>query len=160
MFNLDKFISDSVTFRPESMFKADIEANKETLTREIKGKKVCVIGGAGSIGSSFIKAVLRFEPASVVVVDLNENGLAELVRDVRSTNGLYVPDEFRCYTLNFADPIFERIFREEKGFDIVANFSHQKPCSKRLYPNVRRLMRKRVKQKTKLPNCKKISTRL
>ncbi len=126
MFNLDKFISDSVTFRPVSMFAPDIEANKDKLTQEIKGKKVCVIGGAGSIGSSFIKAVLRFEPKSVVVVDLNENGLAELVRDVRSTEGLYVPDEFRCYTLNFADPIFERIFREEKGFDIVANFSAHK----------------------------------
>lgn len=126
MFNLDKFISDSVTFRPSSMFEPDIKANADTLTREIKGKKVCVIGGAGSIGSSFIKAILRFEPASVVVVDLNENGLAELVRDVRSTNDLYVPDEFRCYTLNFADPIFERIFREEKGFDIVANFSAHK----------------------------------
>ncbi len=126
MFNLDKFISDSITFRPVSLFAADIEANKETLTKEIKDKKVCVIGGAGSIGSSFIKAVLRFEPKSVVVVDLNENGLAELVRDVRSTFGLYVPDEFRCYTLNFADPIFERIFREEKGFDIVANFSAHK----------------------------------
>ena len=126
MFNLDKFISDSVTFRPVSMFAADIEANSEVLSQEIKGKKVCVVGGAGSIGSSFIKAVLRFEPKSVVVVDLNENGLAELVRDVRSTEGLYVPDEFRCYTLNFADPIFERIFREEKGFDIVANFSAHK----------------------------------
>lgn len=126
MFNLDKFISDSVTFRPVSMFAPDIEANKDKLTEEIKGKKVCVIGGAGSIGSSFIKAVLRFEPKSAVIVDLNENGLAELVRDVRSTEGLYVPDEFRCYTLNFADPIFERIFREEKGFDIVANFSAHK----------------------------------
>ena len=69
---------------------------------------------------------MRFEPKSVVVIDLNENGLAELVRDVRSTHGLYVPDEFRCYTLNFADPIFERIFNEEKGFDIVANFSAHK----------------------------------
>ncbi len=126
MFNLDKFIADSVTFRPVSMFAADIEANADALAREIKGKKVCVVGGAGSIGSSFIKAVLRFEPKSVVVVDLNENGLAELVRDVRSTEGLYVPDEFRCYTLNFADPIFARIFREEKGFDIVANFSAHK----------------------------------
>ena len=126
MFNLQKFIADSVTYRPVSMFATDIEANKETLIAEIKDKKVCVIGGAGSIGSSFIKAVLRFEPASVVVIDLNENGLAELVRDVRSTEGLYVPDEFRCYTLNFADPIFERIFREEKGFDIVANFSAHK----------------------------------
>lgn len=126
MFNLYKFISDSVTFRSVSMFAADIEANREILKREIKGKTMCVIGGAGSIGSSFIKAVLRFEPKSVVVVDLNENGLAELVRDVRSTHGLFVPDEFRCYTLNFADPIFERIFREEKGFDIVANFSAHK----------------------------------
>lgn len=126
MFNLDKFIADSVTKRQVSMFAVDIEANKETLTREIKDKTVCVIGGAGSIGSSFIKAVLRFAPRSIVVVDLNENGLAELVRDVRSTEGLYVPDEFRCYTLNFADPIFERIFREEQGFDIVANFSAHK----------------------------------
>ena len=126
MFNLDKFISDSVTFRPVSMFSKDIEDNKDILSAEICGKRVCVIGGAGSIGSSFIKAVLRFEPKSVVVIDLNENGLAELVRDVRSTEGLFVPDEFRCYTLNFADPIFERIFREEKGFDIVANFSAHK----------------------------------
>lgn len=126
MFNLDKFIADSVTSRPVSMFAIDIETNKEKLTQEIKGKKVCVIGGAGSIGSSFIKAVLRFEPANLVVIDINENGLAELVRDVRSTEGLYCPEEFRCYPLNFSDPIFERIFREEKGFDIVANFSAHK----------------------------------
>lgn len=126
MMNLDKFIADSVTARPFSMFTADIQANKEKLTTEIKGKKVCVIGGAGSIGSSFIKAILRFKPASVVVIDINENGLAELVRDVRSTEGLYCPEEFRCYPLNFADLIFERIFLEEKGFDIVANFSAHK----------------------------------
>ena len=126
MINLDKFISDCVTFRSVSMFAPDIDANKERLTQEIKGKKVCVVGGAGSIGSSFIHAILHFEPKSVVVVDLNENGLAELVRDVRSSEGLFVPDEFRCYTLNFADPIFERLFREEKGFDIVANFSAHK----------------------------------
>ena len=126
MFNLDKFISDNVLSRSKSMFVSDIETNKNRLSQEIKGKSVCVIGGAGSIGSSFIKAVLRFEPKSVVVIDLNENGLAELVRDIRSTDGLYCPAEFRCYTLNFADPIFERIFREEKGFDIVANFSAHK----------------------------------
>lgn len=126
MFNLNKFIGQYVTHREKSMFALDIEANQEKLSAEIKGKKVCVIGGAGSIGSSFIKAVLCFEPRSVMVVDLNENGLAELVRDVRSTEGLFCPDEFRCYTLNFADPIFERIFREEQGFDIVANFSAHK----------------------------------
>ena len=126
MFNLEKFIADSVTFRSKSMFEADIEANSEQLTREIEGKSVCVIGGAGSIGSSFIKAVLRFRPGKLVVVDLNENGLAELTRDIRSTDGLFVPQDYRPYTLNFADPIFARIFREEKGFDIVANFSAHK----------------------------------
>lgn len=126
MINLDNFISEHVTGRNSSMFLSDIANNQAILSSEIKDKSVCVIGGAGSIGSSFIKALLRFKPKSVVVIDLNENGLAELVRDVRSTYGLYVPDDFRCYTLNFADPIFERIFKEEKGFDIVANFSAHK----------------------------------
>ena len=50
MFNLDKFIGEHVTHRAESMFAADISANSATLSAEIKGKKVCVIGGAGSIG--------------------------------------------------------------------------------------------------------------
>lgn len=126
MFNLDKFIAECVTLRPKSMFAMDIDANKEKLSEEIEGASICVIGGAGSIGSNFIKALLPFKPKSVVVIDLNENALAELVRDVRSTKDLYVPEEFRCYTLNFADPIFERIFLEEKGFDIVANFSAHK----------------------------------
>lgn len=126
MFNKSQFIADNVTFRKESMFLADIEANRERLSKEIQGKSVCVIGGAGSIGSSFIKAVLPFKPSKLIVIDLNENGLAELTRDLRSTYGMYVPDEYRAYTLNFADPIFERIFREEKGFDIVANFSAHK----------------------------------
>ena len=126
MFNKTQFISENVTFRKESMFLADINANKERLSAEIKDKSVCVIGGAGSIGSSFIKAVLPFKPSKLIVIDLNENGLAELTRDLRSTYGMYVPEEYRAYTLNFADPIFERIFREEKGFDIVANFSAHK----------------------------------
>ena len=113
MLNLKQFIADHVINRQISMFAADIEANKETLRREIENKSVCVVGGAGSIGSSFIRAVLPFRPAKLVVVDLNENGLAELTRDLRSTYGMYVPQEYRTYTLNFADPIFERIFREE-----------------------------------------------
>ena len=126
MFNIDKFIGQFVTMRERSMFAADIEANKEKLNVEIHGKRVCVIGGAGSIGSSFIKALLRFEPRQLIVVDLNENGLAELTRDLRSSADFRVPEDYRTYTLDFASPIFERIFREEKGFDIVANFSAHK----------------------------------
>lgn len=126
MFQLDKFISDHVTHRPMSMFAADIEANRDLLSEAIQGKRACVIGGAGSIGSSFIKALLRFAPSQLIVVDLNENGLAELTRDLRSSYGLEMPADYRTYTLDFASPIFERIFREEKGFDIVANFSAHK----------------------------------
>ena len=126
MRNLDQFVKKHVTFRPVSMFAVDVEANKETLTKEIKNKSVCVIGGAGSIGSSFIKSILPFYPKRLVVIDINENGLVELTRDLRSSFELFVPQEYRTYTLNFADPIFARIFREEKGFDIVANFSAHK----------------------------------
>lgn len=126
MFNLYKFISDNITSRSQSMFANDIEANKEILSDRVEGKSLLVIGGAGSIGSSYIRAILPFKPSKLVVVDLNENGLAELTRDLRSTYGMYVPEEYRTYTLSFADPIFERIFREEQGFDIVANFSAHK----------------------------------
>lgn len=126
MFVLDQFISQKVTRRDESLFLRDIEAHRQKLRQAVGGASVCVIGGAGSIGSSFIKALLPFRPGKLVVVDLNENGLAELTRDLRSTEGLFVPQEYRTYTLNFADPIFSRIFREERGFDIVANFSAHK----------------------------------
>ena len=94
MFKLDSFISEHVTHRSGSLFAEDLAQNGPALRKEIEGSSICVIGGAGSIGSSFIKAALPFRPRSVVVIDLNENGLAELVRDVRSTYGLYVPDEF------------------------------------------------------------------
>ena len=126
MFNLNAFISDNITFRAASLFERDIRVNNSLLVQAIKDRSVCVIGGAGSIGSSFIKSILRFHPGKLVVIDLNENGLVELTRDLRSTYGLYVPQDYRTYTLNFADPIFARIFREEKGFDIVANFSAHK----------------------------------
>ena len=124
--NIGEFVNTYVTGRKESLFLPDIEQNRERLANEVNGKSLLVIGGAGSIGSSFIKAILPFKPSKLVVVDLNENGLAELTRDLRSTYGLYVPEEYRAYTLNFADPIFEHIFREEKGFDIVANSSAHK----------------------------------
>lgn len=126
MLNIDYFVSENITSRSSSMFASDIEANKELLKQEIEGKSLLVIGGAGSIGSSYIRAILPFKPSKLVVVDLSENGLVELTRDLRSTHGMYIPREYHTYTLSFADPIFERIFREEKGFDIVANFSAHK----------------------------------
>lgn len=126
MFDLDRFIAENVTERENSLFLPDIESNREDLRREIEGKRVLVIGGAGSIGSSYIKAVLPFRPASLTVVDLNENGLAELTRDLRSSEGMFVPDRYLTYTLDFDSRIFRRMFRKEGGYDIVANFSAHK----------------------------------
>ena len=126
MFNLNEFIGKYVTKRSQSMFLQDIEENRDELTRKIEGKSVLVIGGAGSIGSSFIKAILPFKPATLVVVDTNENGLAELTRDLRSTKGMYVPDDYIPYPMDFASPVFEKMFRKRGGFDIVGNFSAHK----------------------------------
>lgn len=126
MLDIDKFINEQVTGRPVSMFEKDIEANRELLSKEIESKKVLVIGGAGSIGSSFIRAILPFRPSKLTVVDLNENGLAELTRDLRSRADFYVPEDYVTYTLDFDSPIFRRIFSDAGGFDIVANFSAHK----------------------------------
>lgn len=126
MFSLDQFISQHVTKRSDSMFKPDIEANRETLRQRIEGKTVLVIGGAGSIGSSFIKAILPFKPNTLVVVDTNENALAELTRDLRSTKGMYVPKDYIPYPMDFASPVFEKMFRNRGGFNIVGNFSAHK----------------------------------
>lgn len=98
MFNLDRFISEHVTNRKRSMFLTDIAVRHRELEEKIQGRSVLVIGGAGSIGSSFAKQILPFHPGSLVVVDINENALAELTRDLRSTKGMFIPEE---YIVNF-----------------------------------------------------------
>lgn len=126
MFNINQFIAQNVTRRSTSMFAQDIENNKSVLWEKIHNKSVLVIGGAGTIGSSFIKAILPFEPLSLIVVDINENGLAELTRDLRSTKGMYVPEDYIPYPMDFSSKVFEKMFRKRNGFDIVANFSAHK----------------------------------
>ena len=108
------------------MFIHDIDDNKQLITEKVKGKTVLVIGGAGSIGSSFIKAVLPFKPAALVVVDINENALAELTRDLRSTPGMFLPDDYVTYPMDFSSEVFEKMFRKRNGFDLVGNFSAHK----------------------------------
>lgn len=126
MFNINQFINREITQRSESLFALDIEANRSEITAEIAGKKVLVIGGGGTIGSSFIRSILPFKPAKLTVVDISENNLTELTRDIRSRYGMYVPNDYMPYPISYADPIFEKIFRETNGFDIVANFSAHK----------------------------------
>lgn len=124
--DIPQFIKDYVTKRPSSLFAPDIEKYKEQLSEKIYQKNVLVIGGAGTIGSSYIKAVLNFKPAKLVVVDTNENGLTELTRDLRSAPNQFVPDEYITYPMSFGDPVFEKMFLTHSPFHIVANFAAHK----------------------------------
>jgi len=124
--NIDSFIKTCITKRTESFFRKDMEDNKGLLSAEIKGKSMLVIGGAGTIGSAFIREALKFNPARLYVFDINENGLTELTRDLRSSIDLTVPADYKTYPINFGDPIFEKILETEGPFDIVANFAAHK----------------------------------
>jgi len=124
--NIDSFIQEHVTFRKESLLKKDLEKYNTILNSRIHNKSVLVIGGAGTIGSSYIKAILKFKIRKLVVVDINENGLTELVRDLRSSTENNIPDEFITYPVNFGDRVFEKIFQHHGPFEIVANFAAHK----------------------------------
>ena len=124
-FNISDFIKENIILRKESMFLADIEANHSKLQHHIKDKNVLVIGGAGTIGSSFIKAILQFHPGKLTVVDYSENGLTELTRDLRSAYNEYIPKSYITYPFDFGGNIFKKLFQQE-FFDIVACFAAHK----------------------------------
>lgn len=125
-FCLDTFIAQHVTRRSESLMAEDLRQHDADLRKRLAGRRALVIGGAGTIGSSFIKAMLRYPVASLCVVDINENGLTELVRDLRSTAGLQVSGDLLTYPVNFGDRVFEKILRQQGPFEIVANFAAHK----------------------------------
>lgn len=126
LIDINQFIKDKITRRQESLFAQDILNNTNELSTKIKNKSVLVIGGAGTIGSSYIKAVLKFQPKRLYVIDTNENGLTELTRDLRSNPDQFIPEDYKTYPMNFADPVFEKMFINEGPFEIVANFAAHK----------------------------------
>jgi FlaA1/EpsC-like NDP-sugar epimerase len=124
--NISDFIKNFVTKREKSFFENDLINNKEKLTTEIKGKSILVIGGAGTIGSSYIKAALRYHPSELIVVDTNENGLTELTRTLRSDSSIIVPENYLTYPMSFNSEVFYKMFESRGAFDIVANFAAHK----------------------------------
>ena len=98
------------------------ELSKLTVSPSLK---VLVIGGAGTIGSNYIKCLLKFKPLKLVVVDINENGLTELTRDLRSSKLMDYNPEYITYPVDMLSNIFDKIFHSD-NFDLVANFSAHK----------------------------------
>ena len=107
-------------FIKQNLFKEDLKSLKADQL-----KSILIIGGAGTIGSNYIKQILKFKPHKIVVVDTNENGLTEITRDLRSSNLLDYEPEYITYPVNLLSETFDKIFWSNE-FDLIANFSAHK----------------------------------
>jgi len=125
-FNLESFIKEFVTGRSESLLKKDLDKYDSILEENLSNRSVLVIGAAGTIGASFVKSILKYPVKSLFAIDNNENGLTELIRDLRSSKGYLLPNILKTYPINFGDSIFYKILESEGPFDVIANFAAHK----------------------------------
>lgn len=128
-FDIESFVRKYVTKRVESLLAADFGRYNAELHRKIDGKRVLVVGGAGTIGSNYVKAICRFRPAALFVVDIDENQMTELTRDLRSmadVGQVVVPEEYVMEPIDLGSDLFARFFEARGPFDIVANFAARK----------------------------------
>lgn len=113
-----------VTRRQSSIFSADTKARAASLAAAIAGRRVLVVGGAGSIGSMTTRLLADHRPAALHVVDQSENYLAELVRDLRGRpEGLPEAVEFRALPVDYGSPVMQRLLAEAPAYDVVLNFA-------------------------------------
>ncbi len=110
------------TRRERDLFADDVLRSDAELHEHIRGRRVLAIGGAGSIGSATVRLFGAYQPATVHVVDQNENNLTELVRDLRSGGGFDVPD-FRALPLDYGAPVMSSLLRDEAPYDFILNFA-------------------------------------
>ncbi|MBM3546547.1 MAG: UDP-N-acetylglucosamine 4,6-dehydratase [Alphaproteobacteria bacterium] len=108
--------------RAESMFAEDIASEASRLAEAIDGKRFLVTGAAGSIGAAFVREMVRFRPARLHLVDISENGLVELVRELRSSPTA-LPRDFLTASLDYGGPEFARFALDHAPYDALINFS-------------------------------------
>lgn len=112
----------SLIGREKDLFSSDLNRHRSRLFDIISGSKFLVIGGAGSIGQAVTKEIFKRDPSLLHVVDISENNMVELVRDIRSTMG-YGSGEFKTFALDVGSVEFEALLSAEAGYDYIFNLS-------------------------------------
>ena len=112
----------SLIDRQVELFDLDMAQNSETLAELVSKGRFLVIGGAGSIGQAVTKEIFKRDPQALHVVDISENNMVELVRDLRSTEG-YGSGDFRTFAVDCGSVEFEALMASEGPYDYVFNLS-------------------------------------
>lgn len=108
--------------RSQELFVEDIETNAKELAERVSQSKFLVIGGAGSIGQAVTKEIFKRNPKKLHVVDISENNMVELVRDIRSSLG-YIDGDFRTFALDIGSDVYDSFFNKDGDYDYVLNLS-------------------------------------
>ena len=108
--------------RNKELFSHDISVLEKDLLKEITSSRFLIIGGAGSIGQAVSKEIFKRDPQSLHIVDISENNMVELVRDIRSTEG-YGSGDFKTFAVDCGSVEFEALIGREGPYDYVFNLS-------------------------------------
>jgi len=108
--------------RKEKLFTQDIESNAQELLEKVSSSKFLVLGGAGTIGQAVTKEIFKRNPKKLHVVDISENNLVELVRDLRSSVG-YIDGDFKTFVLDIASIEYDAFIKSDGQYDYVLNLS-------------------------------------
>ena len=114
--------------RSEKLFANDLIDNKNDLDFIVSNSSFLVLGGAGSIGQAVTKEIFKRSP-KLHVVDISENNLVELVRDIRSSFG-YINGDFKTFALDIGSVEYDAFIKSDGHFDYVLNLSAPKTCKK------------------------------
>lgn len=108
--------------RDKELFSSDISGNQQELAEKVRFSRFLVLGGAGSIGQAVVKEIFKRNPQKLHVVDISENNMVELVRDIRSSFG-YINGDFQTFALDIGSTEYDAFFKADGQFDYVLNLS-------------------------------------